>query len=330
MADIGASSAARVGNSVLGVDKAYFLFHKKAVNTISDEWEANEMPKNLQAEEKLKWKANNKQYENEFKALAQQVGNYGAGLSNLSTNADRLETVSTNQTEADGFIPIKVQYNPSTLQFVSRGGKSVDRYSGVGGSGTFQIMNVPYEIMLYMDLIFDETVNSNAFSTFDSSNVGSVSGIANSIKTGILGNLNSSSELAANKGKRYSVQNISELFVAAIAHPYTRMVCVVWNKTIFWGEITGVNVEYTMFNRDGDPIRSKVHVEIRQDDRFDSSSASKDWEKTYDTLFEAGNKLAQKATYSSSSAAENVTGQKTSGTTFQQNAKFVASNIFHL
>ncbi len=324
---VGDASYNRVGNSVFSVDKAYILFHKKAVGDISDEWDGRRRPGSTDEQ----WKEEKNKFENDFRAMAKGIAEVGedlaAGTKKIKDYATATKKVNDEDMPYD-FVPIKVQYNPSTLQFVSQGGKSYNRYSGTGGN-TFQVMNVPYEVKLHMDLIFDETVNSNAFATYDSSNIGSLSGIGKTIKTGGIGNKNAASQLAENKGKKYSVQNISELFVAAIAHPYTRMVCVVWNKTVFWGEITGVNVEYTMFNRDGDPIRSKVHVEIRQDDKFDTDNTASNWEKTFDGLFEAGNKLAQKATYSSTSVSENMVG-KSGGTTFQQQTKNIASNFFHL
>ncbi len=314
---LGDLSTKRVGNSVFDVDKAYILFHKKPISSISDEDEADKKKSGKETP-----------YDKAFKALGSNVGTWGTKLANMSTS-ERIEALKEKTNDEEGFLPIKVQYNPSTLQFVSREGQSYDRYSGVGGSGTFQIMDVPYEVVLNMDLIFDETVNSNAFATYDSSNIGSVSGLAKAIKTGALGNSNSKSSLTENAGRKYSVQAISELFVAAIAHPYTRMVCVVWNKTVFWGELMGATVEYTMFNRDGDPIRSKVHVEIRKDQRFDAASAASDWEKTYDNLFEAANKLAQKSVYSSTSVTEGTLGNQ-SKSTVQQGSKFIASNLFHI
>lgn len=314
---LGELSTKRVGNSVFDVDKAYILFHKKPISSISDEDDTDKKKSGKETP-----------YDKAFKALGSKVGTWGTQLANMSTS-ERIEALKKKTNDDEGFLPIKVQYNPSTLQFVSREGQSYDRYSGVGGSGTFQIMDVPYEVVLNMDLIFDETVNSNAFATYDASNIGSVSGLAKAIKTGAIGNSNAKSTLTENAGRKYSVQAISELFVAAIAHPYTRMVCVVWNKTVFWGELMGATVEYTMFNRDGDPIRSKVHVEIRKDQRFDAASAASDWEKTYDNLFEAANQLAQKSVYSSTSVTEGTLGNQ-SKSTVQQGSKFIASNLFHI
>lgn len=327
---VGDASIARFETvtSKIGVDKAYILFHKKPVGSISDE---EEIPKNKNGTNSTGKddKPVKTQYAVEFEKLGSKVTTFGRGLASMFGADQKEALIKENDESEEGFIPIKVQYNPSTLQFVSREGRSYDRYSGVGGSGTFQIIDVPYEVVLNMDLIFDETVNSNAFATYDASNIGSVTGLGKSIKTGILGSINSKSNLSENAGRRYSVQAISELFVAAIAHPYTRMICVVWNKTVFWGELVGATVEYTMFNRDGDPIRSKVHIEIRKDQRFDTADTASDWEKTYDALFEAGNKLAQKSVYSSTSVAESSLGQQNQSS-IAQGSKFIASNLFHI
>ena len=70
-------------------------------------------------------------------------------------------------------------------------------------------------------------------------------------------------------------------------------------------------------------------MEIRKDDRFDSDTAASDWEKTYDTLFEAANKLAQKSVYSSTSVTEGTLGNQNKSTV-EQGSKFIASNLFHI
>lgn len=220
----------------------------------------------------------------------------GESLSKAArTTTDMDFTPNTEQYK--GYTAIKVQYNPSTLEFTSRGGTMISRYSGVGGDGTgsFQKANIPYEVVLNMDLIFDDTDNSDAFSMMDAG-MYSATGAAKKLTSGIVNRKQNGTFQ-----KAHTVQDISELFVAAVTMPYTRAVCVIWNKTVFWGELCGVTVEYIMFNRAGNPIRSKVHLEIRQDTQKMPKGQTDRWNEAYENLFRSGEKLAQDGKLTSTS-----------------------------
>ena len=135
-----------------------------------------------------------------------------------------------------------------------------------------------------MELIFDDTNNKDAF-MMDAelpllSEITSVGGLTQRIEQGA----------AALTGKKYSVQDATELFIAAMAQNFTRLVGFAWNKLIFWGELVGVNVQYTMFNKEGAPIRARVGVQIRQDQAVGSGdpyATEKEWEKAFENLFQA-------------------------------------------
>lgn len=269
------------------VDKAYILLHSQAYDMSG----SNNEDINSKTDKAFSAVASMGQ---KLMAAAGRATGQEADLSGLAKLA-----------EENDFVRVKVQYNPNTLRFTSRGGKSFNRYSGVGGnaSGQFQVDSVPYEVVLNMDLIFDDTVNSDAFmldnGAYSPTGLAKrgASAIYDKVKTGSFGG-------------NHSVQDISELFIAATTTAYSRIVCVVWNKTIFWGELCGVTVEYTMFNSAGNPIRSKVHLEIRQDARGATSDSSASWSRSYDQMFKQAKKL---------SSSKKLTG---SGS--------MASNIFHL
>lgn len=88
------------------------------------------------------------------------------------------------------------------------------------------------------------------------------------------------------------VASISELFVAAIASDYSRLVCVVWNRMAFWGELCEAEVEYTMFDRKGNPLRSKVSIRIRQDGKSaENGGYEKNWQRAYKNLEKEAEKL---------------------------------------
>jgi hypothetical protein len=56
---------------------------------------------------------------------------------------------------------------------------------------------------------------------------------------------------------------------------------------IFWGELTGANVKYTMFDPSGNPIRSKVTLTIRQDKSPENTAyaTEQDWDKAFKKMF---------------------------------------------
>jgi len=112
------------------------------------------------------------------------------------------------------------------------------------------------------------------------SEITSVGGLTQRLEQGV----------TALQGKKYSVQDSTELFIAAMAQNFTRLIGFAWNKMIFWGELVGINVQYTMFNKAGAPIRAKVAIQIRQDQAVgteDAYATEKEWEKAFDKMFSA-------------------------------------------
>ncbi len=228
---------------------------------------------------------------------AEENSNVVDMINNVATKIDVVKNVfkdeDKDQDFSTGFLKLKVQYNPSSVSLVSRGGEYVGRYGGVGGtdSGALQKNIQPEEVVLSMELIFDDTVISEAFSAFDASNY-SPTGVAKKIATKVS---NSSEDFSG-----YSIRNATELFVAAMTSAHTRVVCVAWKDMVFWGELTGVNAEYTMFNSKGNPIRSKVQIEVRQDGRIAEDATN--WVSSYKNLEKNAAKLSSSSTLTSSSS----------------------------
>lgn len=171
------------------------------------------------------------------------------------------------------FLPVQVQYNPASLSFTGTQGSV--RRSGVDGQNQFAQMDVPVETVMQIALTFDDTNIKDAF-LFERLNLTTVGGVLQSVEQ--IG--------AAVKGG-YGVQDISEVFVGAMVRPMTRWMAFVWNKMIFWGELVGVNVRYTMFNPSGSPIRSNVTLRIRQDSPPGETryQTEKSWEKAFEKMF---------------------------------------------
>lgn len=207
------------------------------------------------------------------------LGISGSGLNGLSVDS----TLTAVANLAD-YIPVQVQFNPSSISFQGMGGEI--RRESVGGAGEnqFQQFDTPSETTMSMELIFDDTNNKDAFMMDGEmsvlSDATSVGGLTQRIEQGV----------AALQGKSYSIRDTTELFVAAMVQSFTRMVGFAWNKMIFWGELVGVNVQYTMFNKTGAPIRAKVTIQIRQDQAVNGEKPYKteeNWEKAFQAMFQA-------------------------------------------
>lgn len=262
MAGLG-SFAQGVGSSITGnVNKAYILMHKPgltAIDNVSSNASLGKMTGVAGGMAAL--------------AGAMNTDN-SLGIASVFGADKAIMTASA----IIGYIPVRVQFNPSTISFTSQGGQIKRESVGGLGENQFQQVDIPSETVMSIDLYFDDVNTMDAF-MFDSMDVFSANGVYNKVK-----------ELA----KTYSVRDISELFVAAMVQSYTRLVGFVWNKMTFWGELVGANCQFTMFNKEGEPIRSKVTLQIRQDQAVKASDGTinpyateKEWNKAFDAMFKA-------------------------------------------
>lgn len=200
-----------------------------------------------------------------------------AGKNQLSfTSLSGMVSGVSNATSALGtgsYLPMQVQYNPNAISFSGTQGRI--RRSGVGGQDQFQQLDVPVETVMSVELTFDDTNIKDAF-MFEKLSVTNLGGIVQTVE-----------DVRRMFKGGYSVQDLSEVFVGAMVRPSTRWVAFVWNKMIFWGELTSVRVRYTMFNPSGSPIRSKVTLRIRQDAQPGKNpyATEKTWEKAFDQMF---------------------------------------------
>ncbi len=206
------------------------------------------------------------------KGAAAAVG----GVANAVTGSNS----STSQTYDDikdkvkdkGYIPIEVQYNPTTLRLSTTAGFQLERDSS---STTAQISSfdaVPSTI-LYCDLMFNDTNIQDAFMLEN-----------NPVTNLSTGNVYSAIKSAA-KGK-YSVQDQMEGLVSLFAVPQAKEVIFFWGNMSFRGEMVDATANYTMFNKKGYPIRGVVSIQIRQGAKIQEYSAEhKYWNWAFDRCF---------------------------------------------
>lgn len=259
-------------NSVLGnPNKAYILLRKKLIDTgkLENETDAGlkkELVKgNPSGMAYIAAKLKTQTYANRTKQN---------GYQSINDVLDIADPVKNGKNSGD-FFPLQLQFNPRSIQF--SGSQGHLHRSGIGAENQSMSMDVPVETVMSVELEFDSTNIMDAF-TFEKLNVLTVGGAVNTMR-----------EIKTNKKySGYSVQDISEVFVGAMIRPSTRWVAFIWNKMVFWGELTSVNVRYTMFNPYGNPIRSKVSLRIRQDSSETESdyASEKNWEKAFKQMFQ--------------------------------------------
>lgn len=160
----------------------------------------------------------------------------------LQDNASALlgidQSIASSANEK-GYLPIKVQYNPASITFSGlKGHQGMD-----GHDGAYMDFNRPVETTMSLELIFDTMDIQKAFM---------MNQTAKDVAVGLL-----------KEGE--SVRTIVELLIGATVFTSTRWIGFAWNKTIFWGELVSVNATYTMFDKEGEPVRAKVNLRIRQD-----------------------------------------------------------------
>lgn len=234
------------------VDKAYLLVRREIVE------EKDESSEALSSISKLSSLADK---------LAEGVSQVSAGASLLGIN-----TGISNIAGKEGFIPIKVQYNPASIWFSGiRNGQEICQ------DGTFQDYDRPAETSMHMELIFDTMENGKAFM------------LDKTLKDNVTG-------LFSDK---LSARHIVELLIGATIFNSTRWIGFAWGEMSFWGELTGVDATYTMFDTEGEPVRAKVGITIREDavnitnyNPGESSNemsesrvkAQKQWQKQFEAL----------------------------------------------
>lgn len=192
-----------------------------------------------------------------------------------------------------GFLALEVQYNPNSIHIDTQAGKQV-QYSGgsLGNASNNQLIQYIQPVLSTMSfqLVFDDMNPEDAFM------------MENTALT--VGNLISETGNLVRKARSaYSVQNQMDGLMSLLTQDVTRQVIFYWAKMCFQGELISVNNRYTMFNKDGNPIRGVVDLSICQDE----SKSSYDgiyWEEAFTRAF--GDALEDAVTGKAGKAAKAV------------------------
>ena len=150
----------------------------------------------------------------------------------------------------------QVMFNPSSLKLTASGGGLVAQRRNLGGEndkvGGVAIVYVPdtnKNIMLNVNLIFDQVNPSDAFAQVNPfETAGNVKSLVNAYNT--------------IKGKDYSIQQDVEGFLSACRRPGTRYIRFSMGDMSYAGVLYQVSANYTMFNPTGEPIRAVVYLSM--------------------------------------------------------------------
>ena len=193
------------------------------------------------------------------------------------------EAAKTKMSEAElaaamlskGFVPVRVQYNPSSVKMYSVGGK-IKKFSAMGNETMNSMTSTDKKTSTYLSvtLIYEDINLADAFGT---SGLGvNVSDAADAVKSTALNAI----------GIGYSVKKPVEGLISLLMTKETRQIIFVWNNMFFHGELISVNANFTMFNKLGNPIRATVDLQIQQTNGDETFASDKQyWDDAFDAAF---------------------------------------------
>lgn len=175
-----------------------------------------------------------------------------------------------------GYLALEVQYNPNTIYLETQAGKQV-QYSGgsLGNGSNNQIMQIvqPVATTMSFQLVFDDMNPQDAFM------LENLAPTAGNLISGV-------SDAVKKKKGGYSVQTQLDGLMSLLTQDVTRQVIFYWARMCFRGELISVNNRYTMFNKDGNPIRGVAELSIRQGNEEQYKYDERYWEEAFDRAFE--------------------------------------------
>ena len=177
-----------------------------------------------------------------------------------------------------GFIPVPVQYNPATISMQSVGG-AIEKYTAMGNDSPNSLVSMDKKTSTYLtvDLIFEEVINSDAFGSTTMENGGV--NISNSVDM--------AKDMVANLSGDVSVRTKVEGLISLLMLKRTRQIIFVWGNMFFHGELLSVNANYTMFNKNGNPIRATASIQIQQTNgNATFKSDTEYWDEVLDEVFD--------------------------------------------
>ncbi|MCR5388994.1 MAG: hypothetical protein K6E56_07090 [Lachnospiraceae bacterium] len=167
----------------------------------------------------------------------------------------------------EGYLPIEVQYNPSSIRLYTTG-----RGNGgylIGSNNVTQASQLISQTQMSFELIFENINNQDAF---DFSSMGF--------------NIETIYDMSKNLiGGPFSVINEVQGLLGLIHNAALQDMIFMWGDMAFRGKLMDVNVEYTMFNKDGNPIYAKVGMALQHVYDQNDKEDQKYWDDVIEKVF---------------------------------------------
>lgn len=193
----------------------------------------------------------------------------------IGSESFRSLTGANGAMAGSGYLALEVQYNPNTIYLDTQAGKQVQYSGGALGDGSnnqlTQIVH-PVSTTMSFQLVFDDMNPSDAFM---------LEQVAPTLGNAVSG----VSSIVTKKKGGYSVQAQIDGLMSLLTQDVTRQVIFYWARMCFRGELTSVNSRYTMFNKDGNPIRGVVDLTICQGNEAKYEYDETYWEEAFDHAF---------------------------------------------
>ncbi|MBR6257321.1 MAG: hypothetical protein IKR23_08080 [Lachnospiraceae bacterium] len=158
---------------------------------------------------------------------------------------------------AIGFIPVPVQYNPTTLSMQTMGG-TIEKYTAMGNESPNSLVSHDKKTSTYLtvELIFEQINNMDAFGSAAMDDPMGAVNISNTVDM--------AEDMVLNSLGGASVRTQVEGLISLLMLKRTRQIIFVWGNMFFHGELLSVDARFTMFNKIGNPIKAVASIQIQQ------------------------------------------------------------------
>lgn len=189
------------------------------------------------------------------------------------------ETETATELLSVGFIPVRVQYNPTTLSMQTMGG-IIEKYTAMGNETPNALVSHDKKTSTYLtvELIYEQINNMDAFGSATMEDPMGINNVNNALTL--------AEDIALNSMEGPSVRTQVEGLISLLMLKRTRQIIFVWGNMFFHGELLSVDARYTMFNKMGNPIKAVASIQIQQTNGNATFKSDMDyWDEVLDEVF---------------------------------------------
>ncbi|MCR5467357.1 MAG: hypothetical protein K6F37_00210 [Lachnospiraceae bacterium] len=207
--------------------------------------------------------------QNAFAAATSAISKAKESYKQATARMSSLQSLmgENNSFSTEGYIPLEVQYNPSSIK-LNTTGKGSGGYL-IGSNNVTQASQLISQTQMSFELIIENINNQDAFDmTSMGFNVETIYDLAKDLA-----------------GGPFSVINQVQGLLGLINNKATQDMIFMWGDMAFRGKLMDVNVEYTMFNKDGNPIYAKVGMTLQHIYDQNDKEDQKYWDNVIKKVF---------------------------------------------